>query len=159
MGLAQADNSYLILNAHCFSDKPILIFLFGGSRAKEIEAWTDADIVEDCMSVLKRICGSNNLRTGAGGGHQKVIPDPIDYRVTRWGNEQYSRMAFSYVPPGVDGFTELRNMSMPICDSMVVGDVDRNKLPTIMFAGEHTTPVRSRMGKNGIERPTSLRVS
>jgi hypothetical protein len=72
------------------------------------------------MDVLKRICG-------------RQIPDPLDYRVSRWGREQYSRMAFTYVPPGVDGFRELRVMGEAIHDHT-------GTRPSLMFAGEHTTP-------------------
>eukprot|EP00980_Cylindrotheca_fusiformis_P023854 scaffold11069_cov117-Cylindrotheca_fusiformis.AAC.1 len=95
--------------------------MFGGGFAKEIESWTDAKIVQDCLDVLKKISG-------------KEVPNPIDYCVTRWGQEKYSRMAFTYIPPGVDGGRELTNMSEAIHDPE---DPER---PLIMFAGEHTTP-------------------
>lgn len=160
LGLAKdVTNSYLVLNAHAFTNQPVLVFLFGGTRAKELEDWTDVDIVHDCLSVLERICNtsksggvrrSNNNYTAAGTSRStsaySSLPDPIDYRVTRWGNEQYSRMAFTYVPPGVDGFNELRNMSLPINThqhgnrNRGDGKKDAVAVPTILFAGEHTTP-------------------
>jgi len=120
LGLADDPHSYLVLNAHAYNGRPILIFMYGGSMSFEVEDWTDSEIVDDCLDVLKRICG-------------RTIPDPVDYRVTRWGHEEYSRMAFTYVPPGVDGFSELRAMSTPIFDHT-------GEKPTLMFAGEHTTP-------------------
>lgn len=121
LGLAEKDHAYLVLNAVKYTGKPILIFMYGGSFAKEIEAWTDAAIVEDCLRVLKRICG-------------KEIPFPLDYCVTRWGEEEFSRMAFTYIPPGVDGQAQLAAAGEPIYDPALL-----NK-PLIMFAGEHTTP-------------------
>jgi hypothetical protein len=121
LGMAENNYSYLILNTVSYTHKPILIFMYGGAFASKIEDWTDAEIVEDCMGVLRRAT-------------HKDIPDPVDYCVTRWGKEQYSRMAFTYIPPGVDGPKELDSMSQAIYDSVQPGR------PLIMFAGEHTTP-------------------
>jgi Flavin containing amine oxidoreductase len=95
--------------------------MYGGVFASKIEDWTDTEIVQDCMGVLKRAT-------------HRDIPDPVDYCVTRWGKEQYSRMAFTYIPPGVDGPKELDFMSQAIYDPVQPGR------PLIMFAGEHTTP-------------------
>lgn len=121
LGLAERTHSYLVLNAMKYTQKPILIFMYGGSFAKELESWTDTEIVEDCLAVLKKICG-------------KDVPSPVDYCVTRWGKEQFSRMAFTYIPPGVNGSKELSIMSEAIEDPALP-----NK-PLVMFAGEHTTP-------------------
>lgn len=126
IGWAESDqSSYLVLNGAAYTDgKPILIFMYGGNFAKDIQDWTDQQIVEDCMLVLQKLCG------------RRKVPRPLDYCVTRWGKDPRSRMAFSYIPPGVDGFSELRNMSKPICgQSETLGEV-----PLLMFAGEHTTP-------------------
>jgi hypothetical protein len=121
LGLAHDKHSYLVLNGASYTGgQPVLIFMYGGAFAAEIESWTDTEIVKDCLSVLKTICGC-------------PIPVPSDYFVTRWGKEEYSRMAFTYIPPGVDGFQELQAMSQPICDAS-------GQVPMIMFAGEHTTP-------------------
>lgn len=121
LGLAGTEHSYLVLNAVKYTKKPILIFMYGGSFAKEVESWTDSEIVSDCLEVLKRICG-------------KEVPPPVDYCVTRWGQEQFSRMAFTYIPPGVDGPKDLTAMSKAIYDPSLPDK------PLLMFAGEHTTP-------------------
>lgn len=120
LGLAHDEHSYLVLNGASYTGQPVLIFMYGGAFAAEIESWTDTEIVRDCLSVLKTICGCK-------------IPVPSDYFVTRWGKEQYSRMAFTYIPPGVNGLQELQAMSQPICDAS-------GQVPMVMFAGEHTTP-------------------
>jgi hypothetical protein len=121
LGLAGEEHSYLVLNATKYTEKPILIFMYGGSFASELESWTDSEIVDDCLSVLKKICGRD-------------VPAPVDYCITRWGQEQYSKMAFTYIPPGVDGSTQLSAMSEAIYDPVLP------QKPLIMFAGEHTTP-------------------
>lgn len=121
LGLAGSTHCYLVLNAAKFTQRPILIFMYGGSFAKDLEAWTDSEIVADCLYVLKKICG-------------KDVPPPTDYCVTRWGKEQFSRMAFTYIPPGVDGPKQLAAASEAIYDPVLPDK------PLIMFAGEHTTP-------------------
>ena len=121
LGLAGIDHSYLVLNGMAYTGKPILVFMYGGKFAAELESWIDSDIVDDCLAVLKKICG-------------KDVPAPIDYCVTRWGKEQYSKMAFTYIPPGVDGMKELKTMGEAIYDPVLP------EKPLIMFAGEHTTP-------------------
>ncbi len=122
LGQADSHYSYLVLNAMKYTQKPILIFMYGGDFAKDVEDWTDRDIVSDCLEVLKKICGL------------REIPAPVDYCITRWGKEQYSRMAFTYIPPGVDGAKALSTMSQPVHDPVLP------EKPLIMFAGEHTTP-------------------
>jgi hypothetical protein len=121
LGLADSHHSYLVLNAMKYTQKPILIFMYGGAFAKEVESWTDSDIVQDCLAVLKKICG-------------KDVPAPVDYCMTRWGQEPYSRMAFTYIPPGVNGPKQLATIHEAIQDPVAP------KKPLIMFAGEHTTP-------------------
>ena len=74
------------------------------------------------MDVLRRIVGVD------------TPPQPVDYCVTRWGKEQYSRMSFTYIPPGVDGHLHLQAAGDAIYDPVMPDK------PLIMFAGEHTTP-------------------
>jgi len=123
LGQANSHYSYLVLNATKYTQKPILIFMYGGDFAKDVEGWTDQEIVRDCLEVLKKICGGS-----------REIPSPVDYCITRWGKEEFSRMAFTCIPPGVDGAAALRAIGQPIYDPMIP------QKPLIMFAGEHTTP-------------------
>ena len=122
LGLAEKEHSYLVLNAAKYTGKAILIFMYGGSFAKEVESWTDSEVVRDCLDVLRRIVGVD------------TPPQPVDYCVTRWGKEQYSRMSFTYIPPGVDGHLHLQAAGDAIYDPVMPDK------PLIMFAGEHTTP-------------------
>jgi monoamine oxidase len=121
LGLADASHSYLVLNAAKYTTKPVLLFMYGGSFAKEMEDWTDAAVVEDCLLVLRRMCGRDS------------VTPPLDYHVTRWGQDPYARMSFTYVPPGVSAHDTLSAMRQPIFDHT-------GRFPVLMFAGEHTTP-------------------
>lgn len=121
LGLTDITHSYLVLNTAKYTGKPVLLFMYGGSFAAEVEGWTDTEIIEDCLAVLRRICGRG------------LVTPPIDYHISRWGMETFSRMSFTFVPPGVDGTAELQAMASPIYDHS-------GKIPALMFAGEHTTP-------------------
>ena len=121
LGLADRDNSYLVLNIHRITGKPCLVFMYGGDFAETIESWDDREIVQDCLRVLGRICSVRR------------VPDPLDYHVTRWGKEMFSAMSFSYIPPGVKAFETILAVSEPMLDST-------GEKPVLQFAGEHTTP-------------------
>lgn len=121
LGLADDTRSYLVLNAAKYTGQPVLLFMYGGSFASDMEDWTDSEVVEDCLAVLRRMCGRD------------LVTTPLDYQVTRWGKEKYSHMSFTYVPPGVDGVAELQAMGQPVYDHT-------GQVPVLMFAGEHTTP-------------------
>ena len=120
LGVAGEDTPFLTLNGHKITGKPILIFMFGGESAFDVDAdWHDMDLVEECMSVLRKIS-------------RTPPPQPLDYIVTRWGQDAYARMCFSYVPPNVHGGEALSTLSQPLLSS--------NGRPMVLFAGEHTTP-------------------
>ena len=68
------------------------------------------------MEVLKKICKNAGRKTRQQVDDVTIPEWPIDYVVSRWGSDPYSRGAFSYVPPGIDGFEELSAMSTPIYD-------------------------------------------
>ena len=116
IGLAYEKRSVLILNASVVNGDPTLVFMFGGASATIIQSQTDQSIVESCLEEVFRICGT--------------VPEVIDYQITRWGLEPYSRMSFTYVSPQSTS-DDLRALGTPICD--------QGSIPRIMFAGEHTT--------------------
>lgn len=122
-GLAGEQTPFLILNGHKITGKPILIFMFGGESAFDVdEDWTDKDLVLECMAVLRKIS-------------KQIPPEPLDYIVTRWGQDAYAKMTFSYVPPNVHGSEALATMNEP-----VLATTTTEPRPMILFAGEHTTP-------------------
>ncbi len=127
-------------------NSPILVAIYGGSEySKKVESIHDEEVVGGCMKVLKKMCNKAQNAQGRKTRQQFediTIPEwPIDYFVSRWGSDPYSRGAFSYVPPGVDGFEELSAMSKPIYDFYHhEAPNDDPKRPLILFAGEATTP-------------------
>jgi monoamine oxidase len=66
---------------------PVLLGFNAADRGREVEAWTDEQIVVSAMTTLRRLFGSD-------------IPEPIDYQLTRWGADQFSLGSYSYYPEG-----------------------------------------------------------
>ena len=65
------------------ADVPVLLGFNAADRGKEIEAWSDAEIVESAMHTLRTIYGQN-------------IPQPLDYQITRWNSDPYAYGSYSF---------------------------------------------------------------
>jgi monoamine oxidase len=66
---------------------PILAALTGGPSARRLEALTDAEIVTEGIAALRRMYGD-------------AVPEPDAFRITRWGQEEFSRGSYSYLAAG-----------------------------------------------------------
>jgi monoamine oxidase len=69
------------------ANMPILWGFNAADRGREVEAWSDAQMVASAMQTLRSIFGPG-------------IPDPIDYQVTRWASDPFSLGSYSYNPVG-----------------------------------------------------------
>ena len=125
VGSPVAGSDILFCNVSVVNDLPVIVVIFGGSYADQVEENTDEQVVRECMDVLQRVCSNNN------------IPPPIDYCVTRWSKDRFARGSFSYCPVGVDGEEELSIMSKPC---YAKESTKTQSHPLILFAGEATTP-------------------
>lgn len=67
--------------------RPILVGFNAGDFGRQIEDYTDNEIVTGAMTTLRKIFGS-------------TIPLPLSYQVSRWGKDPFSYGAFSYVKLG-----------------------------------------------------------
>ncbi|WPF86992.1 FAD-dependent oxidoreductase [Cyanobacterium aponinum AL20118] len=63
--------------------KPILLGFNAGKFGKEIESWSDEEIIADAMKTLRQIYGNS-------------IPQPIDYQLTRWSQDPFTFGSYSY---------------------------------------------------------------
>lgn len=127
---------------------PILVAIYGGSDySTDMEQLHDKEVVSGCMNVLKKIFSkaTSDCRLTRSQINDLTVPDwPVDYFVSRWGSDPYSRGSFSYIPKGVNGLEELKAMSEPVYDFRPENSIDysndASRRPLIMFAGEGTTP-------------------
>ena len=91
--------------------KPILVGFNAADFGREIEQWTDNQIVSRAMETLRRIYGPG-------------IPSPVGYQITRWASDPFAYGSYSYLPVGAT--PKLR------------ADLASNVGQTIFFAGEAT---------------------
>lgn len=75
---------------------PILLGFNAAKRGYEIERLSDQEIVADAMRTLRRIFGSRTK-------------DPIDWQITRWASDPFSRGSYSFLSVGAtpDDFVRL----------------------------------------------------
>jgi len=93
------------------TNQPILLGFNAASFAATAEAYTDQQTVASAMSVLRTIYGA-------------AAPDPLGYKMTRWGKNSWSFGSYSYVALG---------SSPSDCDVFTKSINSR-----LYFAGEHT---------------------
>ena len=64
-------------------DQPILLGFNAADFGRQIEGWTDAQIVENGMATLRHIFGAN-------------VPDPLEYQITRWASDPFAGGSYSF---------------------------------------------------------------
>ena len=75
------------VNLERLTGRPALLGFVAGRVARDLEAKTDAQIVDAALRSLRQMLGS-------------AVPDPTAALVTRWHADPYSLGSYSYVPPG-----------------------------------------------------------
>ena len=75
------------LNLAALLGEPVLLAFNAGTYGLEIEALTDAQIVEAAMVTLRTIYGN-------------PVPDPESWLVTRWGSDPFTHGSYSSLRPG-----------------------------------------------------------
>jgi monoamine oxidase len=85
---------------------PILMGFNAGAFGREIEAWSDAEIVQDAMDALRDMFG-------------KRIPQPSAFQLSRWASDPFAYGSYSYLPPGATGETRAL-LAEPLSDKLVL---------------------------------------
>lgn len=92
---------------------PILLGFNAARFGREIEAWSDNDIVQSAMQTLRILYGQD-------------IPEPDDYQITRWATDPHALGSYSYY--GVGSHRKNRvDLAKPVANRL-------------FFAGEATSP-------------------
>ncbi len=92
--------------------EPILLGFNAADFGRQIEGWTDAQIVGSGMGTLRHIFGAN-------------IPDPLDYQITRWASDPFAGGSYSFNAFG----------STPAMRDTLAAAINR----TLFWAGEATS--------------------
>lgn len=102
------------VNCYKLTKQPILLGFNSADFAKETEKWSDKDIINSGMAVLKKIYGNS-------------IPAPTDAQITRWAADPFTFGSYSFMGVGASPKTH-EQMAKPVGD-------------TLFFAGEATHKV------------------
>lgn len=65
------------------ANMPILLGFNAADQGREIETWSDQQIVASAMQTLRIMFGSD-------------IPEPVDYQITRWASDPFSLGSYSF---------------------------------------------------------------
>lgn len=90
------------LNIAFYKNQPILMGFNAADYARQIAHWTDAEVVENTMSVLRTIYGDN-------------IPEPESWQISRWATDPFALCSYSFNAVGA-------NVETRIALSEAVGD-------------------------------------
>ena len=110
----------------------ILMVLISGMEAVASELMTEEEVVQDVTSTLRCLFTD------------KVVPDPVASKVTRWGSDKFSRGCYTFLPPGAtdQDFQILQSPVNGNGDSIVLEGSETMRL---FWAGEHTTSLHPSM--------------
>ncbi len=123
---------FCFFNHYAFSDAPILSAFFGGSRARKLEALHDDELCERAMHALRLMLGSG-------------IPDPLQVRATRWGNDPYSFGSYSFIPVGASG-EDYDRMAEPVGEKLFfAGEATHREHPATVH-GAYLSGLRAAAG-------------
>ena len=92
---------------------PVLLAFNAGSFARELESWTDSDIVDSAIGALRQIFGNS-------------IPQPEGHQITRWATDPHAFGSYSTLATGCSA-TTIEALGAPVGDRL-------------FFAGEATNP-------------------
>ncbi|XP_024369028.2 lysine-specific histone demethylase 1 homolog 3 [Physcomitrium patens] len=82
---------FMFWNLKRTSGYPILVALVVGKAAKEGEGVESGELVEHAVGVLRKLFG------------EEAVGEPVASAVTKWGEDRFSRGAYSYVALGASG--------------------------------------------------------
>lgn len=75
------------LNIAHFTEQPVLVATHSGSRAQQINRFSDEELIGGCMATLRLLFGSD-------------VPEPVAYARTGWGTDPFSLGSYSYYKVG-----------------------------------------------------------
>ncbi len=98
-------------NLHSFAEQPILMGYSGGQRARELEKFSDDELMEKILRNFRMVYGDH-------------LAEPDAFMNTRWASDPFSRGSYSYLPVGASS-EDMDALAKPVGDRL-------------FFAGEAT---------------------
>jgi monoamine oxidase len=115
----------------------ILMTLISGKEAVELEQKTDIMVVDEVVCTLRKLFDESS------------VPEPIAFKITRWGEDEFSRGCYSFLPPGAtdQDFQILQSPVNGNGDSLLL---DKSETMRLFWAGEHTTALHPSMAHGAL---------
>lgn len=121
------------------SSPSILMTLISGREAVQCEKMSNEDLVAQVMETLRTLFSSID------------VPDPVAFKLTRWGSDQFSRGCYTFLTPGTtdQDFGVLQSPVNGNGDSLMLEGSETMRL---FFAGEHTTALHPSMAHGALSK-------
>ena len=120
------------------TDRPaILMSMISGREAVKCEFMSDRELIAEAMQTLRVLFP------------RLSVPDPIAYKVTRWGSDRFARGSYTFLPPGTTD-QDFQLLQSPINgngDSLLLEGSETMRL---FFGGEHTTALHPSMAHGAL---------
>jgi Flavin containing amine oxidoreductase len=106
----------------------LLMTLISGSEAVASEEMSHGEVVKQVMTTLRTLFAKID------------VPNPVAFKVTRWGNDKFARGSYTFLPPGStdEDFETLQSPVNGNGDSILLEQTTSETM-RLFFAGEHTT--------------------
>jgi [histone H3]-N6,N6-dimethyl-L-lysine4 FAD-dependent demethylase len=106
----------------------VLMTLISGSEAVASEEVSHSEVVKQIMTTLRTLFSKID------------VPNPVAFKVTRWGSDKFSRGSYTFLPPGStdEDFETLQSPVNGNGDSILL-EQSNSETMRLFFAGEHTT--------------------
>lgn len=116
---------------------PILMSLISGKEAVECELMEDAAVVKQVVDTLKKLFTP------------ELVPDPVAFKVTRWGGDEFSRGCYTFLPPGATE-QDFQILQSPINGNGDSLTLEGSETMRLFWAGEHTTALHPSMAHGAL---------
>jgi monoamine oxidase len=119
-------------------EKPaVLMSLISGKEAAECEVMDDRSIVNQVISVLRRLFSED------------MVDEPIAFKVSRWGADEFSRGCYTFLPPGATD-QDFQILQSPINGNGDSLTLEGSETMRLFWAGEHTTALHPSMAHGAL---------
>ena len=132
------------MNLHNIVNKSALLAFTSGQFAQQIEDYSDTQIKDDAMHVLRTIYQKNG----------KIVPDPVYTNVTRWNDNEYAGGAYSYTGVGSTN-ADFYELSQPLKNRLFfAGEVTEVRYPATVH-GAYLSGIREALRIEAVDKQYS----
>ena len=119
----------------------ILMTLISGCEAVTCEEMSETDFMTQIMQTLRTLFS------------KITVPDPVAFKVSRWGSDKFARGSYTFLGPGStdEDFETLQSPVNGNGDSCLL-ELPSSETMRLFFAGEHTTALFPSMAHGAMRK-------